>query len=59
MQGHAERSCSELLCVRGCRSFSLLTPGLAWAWGSVLINIDFGLVTVLQGQVPKAITDLA
>ena len=33
--------------------------GLAWARGARADNEDFGLVTVLQGGVPKAITDLA
>ena len=59
MQGHAEGSYLELLWVRGCRLFFTSFLGQAWAWGARADNEDFGFVTVLQGGVPKAITDLA
>ena len=59
MQGYAEGSYLELLWVRGCRLFLLLFCWLGQGVGGRADNKDFGLVTVLQGGVPKAIIDLA
>ena len=62
MQGHTEGSYLELLGVRGCRLWSLVLTSFSWLGlgvGARDDNKDFRLVTVLQGGVLKAITDLA